>query len=51
MCEKCDELDVKIEHYRRLAVGVQDQKTSDAAAMLIEELKAKKITFRCKPEE
>jgi hypothetical protein len=35
MCDKCAELDGKIEHYRRLAQWVTDRKTLDGIASLI----------------
>jgi hypothetical protein len=42
MCEKCVELDGKIERYRRLASSVSDQLTSHRIGLLIEELTAEK---------
>jgi hypothetical protein len=47
MCEKCDELDRKIAHYRDMAVRITDQQTLDGIASLIEDLMAIKATYRC----
>jgi hypothetical protein len=35
MCEKCTELDKKIEHYRQLSTWVLDQRTQEGIAILI----------------
>ena len=32
MCDKCAELDAKIEHYRKLEKGIDDRLTLDAIA-------------------
>ena len=42
MCDKCVELDKKIEHYERIAASITDQFTIDRIKMLIEELRARK---------
>jgi hypothetical protein len=42
MCEKCVELDRKIERYRRLALGLTDQLTVDRIKQLIQELATEK---------
>jgi hypothetical protein len=42
MCDKCVELDRKIEHYERIAASITDQLTIDRIEMLIEELRARK---------
>jgi FAD/FMN-containing dehydrogenase len=42
MCEKCVELDGKIEHYRRIASRITDQATLDGIKELIERMKAQK---------
>lgn len=42
MCDKCAELDGKIEHYQRLARWVNDQKTLDGIALLIDKYEAHK---------
>lgn len=42
MCEKCSELDEKIEHYRRIAPRITDKMTLESIAELVAELLAKK---------
>jgi hypothetical protein len=49
MCEKCVELDTKIEHYQRLADTVADRLTLDAIADRIKEMEAQKVEFH--PEQ
>ena len=43
MCDKCVEIDNKIEHYRRLARQVTDQPTRDGIERLIAKCYATKI--------
>jgi hypothetical protein len=38
MCEKCGELDDKIEHYQRISRWLNDKTTLDIIRMLIEKL-------------
>jgi hypothetical protein len=45
MCEKCVELDSKIEHYQRLSSGITDQCTLDGIEELIEQMKAQKAAL------
>jgi hypothetical protein len=45
MCDKCDELDGKIEHYRKLASAVSDRLTLDGIADRIKEMEAQKVQF------
>jgi hypothetical protein len=45
MCDKCVELDGKIEHYRRIASSINDQFTIDRIKVLIVELEAKKAAL------
>lgn len=45
MCDRCVELDGKIEHYRRMAQWVNDKKTLDGIAYLIAKSEADKKTF------
>jgi hypothetical protein len=45
MCDKCVELDGKIEHYRRLSAGITDQRTLDGIKILIEEMQAQKVAL------
>jgi hypothetical protein len=49
MCDQCDQLDVKIERYRRLSTGTTDSMVREAAAKLIEELNAEKAKLH--PEQ
>jgi hypothetical protein len=42
MCEKCDEIDQKIEHYRMLAARISDQATIDGVKKLIADMEARK---------
>ncbi|MDB5604085.1 MAG: hypothetical protein JWP25_985 [Bradyrhizobium sp.] len=45
MCDKCAELDSKIEHYERLASRIADQPTLDGIKELIEQMKAKRPRY------
>jgi hypothetical protein len=49
MCDKCDELDKRIEHYSRMLLSIGDQITTDRIKVLIEDLQAKKATLH--PEQ
>jgi hypothetical protein len=49
MCEKCVELDGKIEHYQRLSSKITDQLTLDGIKKLIERMKAQKAVLH--PEQ
>lgn len=42
MCDKCVELDAKIEHYRKLASAIADQVTVERVADLIRAMQARK---------
>ena len=42
MCEKCVEIDGKIEHYRQLSGLITDQPTLDGINRLIEQMEAEK---------
>jgi hypothetical protein len=42
MCEKCKELDLKIEHFRSLSSVVTDRMTLDGIDTLIEKYQAEK---------
>jgi hypothetical protein len=50
MCEKCVELDRKIEHYERIRLSIADQVTVDRIKELIAEMSAQKAQFHA-PEE
>jgi hypothetical protein len=43
MCDKCQELEKKIERYRRLAFSINDQLTIDQLNQVIENLEAEKV--------
>jgi hypothetical protein len=45
VCEKCKELDAKIEHYRSLAYWLTDHKTIEGINELIERWKAERATL------
>ena len=45
MCEKCIELDGKIEHYRILASRITDQPILDGIKELIEQTQAQKLAL------
>jgi hypothetical protein len=49
LCEKCVELDGKIEHYQRLASRMTDQAMLDGIKELIEQMKALKAALH--PEQ
>jgi hypothetical protein len=42
MCEKCAELDRRIDRYRRIASSITDQLTVDGISQLIKDLAAEK---------
>jgi hypothetical protein len=42
VCEKCVELDERIEHYGQLSRRITDQRTIDTIRLLIEKLSAEK---------
>ena len=45
MCDKCIELDDKIEHYERISVSINDQLTIDRIKELVEQMKAQKAAL------
>jgi hypothetical protein len=49
MCEKCKELDAKIEHYRWLSASISDKQTLDGIKALIAGYEAQKKALH--PEE
>ena len=51
MCEKCLEIDAKIERYQRLAIVVTDQPTLDAIEKLKEQMKAEKVALHPEPQQ
>jgi hypothetical protein len=50
MCEKCVELDKKIEHYERIRLSIADQVTVDRIKELIAEMSAQKAQFHAPKE-
>ncbi len=46
MCDKCTELDAKIDRYKRLAAAILDASTIDGINGLIETMKAQKVALR-----
>jgi hypothetical protein len=52
MCEKCDEIDGKIAHYKGMTRLITDKQTLDGIVQLIEKMKAEKAAFGCdQPDE
>ncbi len=49
MCEKCVELDRKIQHYERIRSVIMDQQTVHAIKKLIEQIHAQKASLH--PED
>ena len=45
MCDRCDELDKKIEHYRKLVAQLPDPLTAERVGKLIETMEAQKVAF------
>jgi hypothetical protein len=50
MCDKCIELDGKIEHYERVAASIPDQLTIDRIKELVEQTKAIKAALHPQQE-
>jgi hypothetical protein len=51
MCERCVELDTRIEHYRLLASRITDQATIDGIKDLIERLQVQKVALHPEQEQ
>jgi hypothetical protein len=51
MCEKCAELDSKIEHYQYMASRITDQQTLDGIKELIERVQAEKAALHPEQEQ
>ncbi len=49
MCDKCVEVDKKIEHYQRMLLSIGDQITVERLEALIADLQAQKATLH--PEQ
>ena len=51
MCDKCEQLDKKIGHYRKLLLGIGDQLTVDGIKSLIADLRAQKAALHPEQEQ
>jgi hypothetical protein len=51
MCDKCVELDKRIERYRRILLSIGDQVTVDRTKELIADLQAQKASLHPEQEE
>jgi hypothetical protein len=51
MCEKCEEIDNKIERYRQIKRSIMDQLTVDRTRELIAELESSKVALHPKQPE
>jgi hypothetical protein len=51
MCDKCVELNGKIEHYQRMSSRITDQSTLDGIKELIAKMKAQKATLHPEHEK
>ena len=49
MCDRCEELDKKIAHYRQIIARVLDPLLNERVGKMIEEMEAQKATFH--PEQ
>jgi uncharacterized protein YmfQ (DUF2313 family) len=50
MCDKCAELDGKIEHYERIRASIGDQVTVDRIRELVAEMNAQKAILHPEPD-
>jgi hypothetical protein len=51
MCERCVELDKKIEHYRVMASRITDQPVLDGIKHLVERMQAQKVALHTERAE
>ena len=51
MCDECDKLDEKIQHYRRIVDPAMDPVTRQRIAKLIEDLNAEKAKLHREQEQ
>jgi hypothetical protein len=51
MCDKCDELDKKVDHYRLILLSIGDQVTVDRIKVLIGDLQGQKATLHPGPKQ
>jgi hypothetical protein len=49
MCDKCDELEKKIEHYEKMIVSIGDRVTVDRLMAMVANLRAQKAALH--PEQ
>jgi hypothetical protein len=49
MCDKCEQLDKKIEHYEKILVSIGDRVTVERLVALIDDLQAQKAVLH--PEQ
>jgi phage I-like protein len=49
MCDKCAEIDGKIEHYQRMSIAITNQPILDGIKQLVEKMKAQKAALH--PEQ
>jgi hypothetical protein len=50
MCEKCAQLDAKIERYQRLSSQITDQPTLDGIEKLMERMRAEKAAIHAEQQ-
>jgi hypothetical protein len=51
MCDKCNQLDKKIEHYERLALGMADELTLERIRKSVREMRAQKAALHPEQEQ
>ena len=51
MCDKCKELDERIEHYQRISRSIGDQLTIDRIAEAVKDLQNQKIALHPEPQK
>jgi hypothetical protein len=51
MCDKCEELDKKIEHYRKIILGIGDKLTVERIEAMIGDLQAQKAALHPEQKE
>lgn len=45
MCEKCDEIDIRLERYRRISSGLTDRQVLESIETIMENMKAEKAAL------
>lgn len=51
MCEKCVEIDKRLERYRRLLLSIADEATVDRAREMIADLESQKVALHSDQEQ